>query len=65
MQRAEIWGVLVVVQGCVRMHVGVDNLNVVMFLVLLLEGVLASLFLWLMTVTCCSRYSICPLAGDW
>ena len=28
-QRAEIWGVLVALQGCVRMHVGVDNLNVV------------------------------------
>ena len=29
MQRAEIWRVLVAPQGCVRMHVGVDNLNVV------------------------------------
>ena len=28
-QRAEIWGVLVALQGCIRMHVGVDNLNVV------------------------------------
>ena len=28
-QRAEIWGVLVALQGCLRMHVGVDNLNVV------------------------------------
>ena len=28
-QRAEIWGVLVVLQGCIRTHVGVDNLNVV------------------------------------
>ena len=28
-QRAEIWGVLVALQGCTRMHVGVDNLNVV------------------------------------
>ena len=28
-QRAEIWGVLAAVQGCIRMHVGVDNLNVV------------------------------------
>ena len=29
MQRAEIWGVLVALQGCVRVHVGVDNLDVV------------------------------------
>ena len=28
-QRADIWGVLVALQGCTRMHVGVDNLNVV------------------------------------
>ena len=28
-QRAGIWGVLVALQGCVRMHVGVDNVNVV------------------------------------
>ena len=28
-QRAEIWGVLVALQGCVNMHIGVDNLNVV------------------------------------
>ena len=28
-QRAEIWGVLVALQGFTRMHVGVDNLNVV------------------------------------
>ena len=28
-QRAEIWGVFVALQGCVRMHVVVDNLNVV------------------------------------
>ena len=28
-QRAEIWGVLVALHGCVRVHVGVDNLNVV------------------------------------
>ena len=28
-QRAEIWGVLAALQGCTRMHVGVDNLNVV------------------------------------
>ena len=28
-QRAEIWGVLAALQGCIRMHVGVDNLNVV------------------------------------
>ena len=27
-QRTEIWGVLVALQGCTRMHVGVDNLNV-------------------------------------
>ena len=26
-QRAEIWRVLVALQGCTRMHVGVDNLN--------------------------------------
>ena len=29
MQRAEIWRVLVALQGCVGMHVGVDNLNMV------------------------------------
>ena len=29
MQRAEIWGVLAALQCCTRMHVGVDNLNVV------------------------------------
>ena len=29
MPRAEIWGVLVPLQVCVRMHVVVDNLNVV------------------------------------
>ena len=46
-QRAEIWGVLAGLQGCTRMHVGVDNLNVVrLSLVLLMVGVLASLFLW-------------------
>ena len=28
-QRAELWEVLVALQGCLRMHVGVDNLNVV------------------------------------
>ena len=28
-QRAAFWEVLVALQGCVRMHVGVDNLNVV------------------------------------
>ena len=28
-QRAELWGVLFALQGRVRMHVGVDNLNVV------------------------------------
>ena len=28
-QRAEIWGVLVALQGCVGMHVGVDTLHVV------------------------------------
>ena len=37
-QRAEIWGVLVALQGCVRMHVGVDNLNVVIHLAGLIAG---------------------------
>ena len=37
-QRAEIWGVLVALQGCFRMHVGVDNLNVVNHLAGIIAG---------------------------
>ena len=37
-QRAELWGVLVALQGCLRMHVGVDNLNVVNHLAGLITG---------------------------
>ena len=45
-QRAEIWGVSVALQGYTRMHVGVDNLNVVRHVSRIIDGgVLASLFL--------------------
>ena len=37
-QRAEIWRVLVALQGCVRMHVGVDDLNVVQHLSGIIAG---------------------------
>ena len=37
-QRAEIWGVLAALQGCTRMHVGVDNLNVVRHISHVLDG---------------------------
>ena len=37
-QRAEIWGVLAALQGCTRMHVGVDNLNVVRHISRILDG---------------------------
>ena len=37
-QRAELWGVLVALQGCLRLHVGVDNLNVVNHLSGLVAG---------------------------
>ena len=37
-QRAEIWGVLVALQGCLRLHVGVDNLNVVNHLAGIIAG---------------------------
>ena len=37
-QRAEIWGVLVALQGCTRMHVGVDNLNVVRHVSRIIDG---------------------------
>ena len=37
-QRAEIWAVLVALQGCVRMHVGVDNLNVVKHVPYIIAG---------------------------
>ena len=37
-QRAEIWGVLVALQGCLRFHVGVDNLNVVNHLAGIIAG---------------------------
>ena len=37
-QRAEIWGVLVALQGCIRMHVGVDNLNVVRHVSRIIDG---------------------------
>ena len=37
-QRAEIWGVLAALQGCIRMHVGVDNLNVVNHVSRILAG---------------------------
>ena len=38
MQRAEIWGVLVALQGFARMHVGVDNLNVVRHVSRIING---------------------------
>ena len=37
-QRAEIWGVLVALQGCLRLHVGADNLNVVNHLAGIIAG---------------------------
>ena len=37
-QRAEIWRVLVALQGCTRMHVGVDNLNVVRHVSRIIDG---------------------------
>ena len=37
-QRAEFWGVLIALQGCFRLHVGVDNLNVVNHLASLITG---------------------------
>ena len=37
-QRAEIWGALVALQGCLRMHVGIDNLNVVNHLAGIIAG---------------------------
>ena len=37
-QRAEIWGVLVALQGFTRMHVGVDNLNVVRHVSRIING---------------------------
>ena len=37
-QRAEIWGVMVALQGFVRMHVGVDNLNVVRHVARIIGG---------------------------
>ena len=37
-QRAELWGVLVALQGCLRLHVGVDNLNIVNHLAGLISG---------------------------
>ena len=37
-QRAELWGVLVALQGCFRLHVGVDNLNVVNHMAGLING---------------------------
>ena len=37
-QRAEIWGVLAALQGCTRMHVGVDNLNVVRHVSRIIDG---------------------------
>ena len=37
-QRAEIWGVLVALQGCIRVHVGVDNPNVVNHVSRILDG---------------------------
>ena len=37
-QRAEICGVLVALQGCIRVHVGVDNLNVVNHVSRILAG---------------------------
>ena len=38
LQRAEIWGVLVALQCFVRMHVGVDNLNVVRHVSRIIDG---------------------------
>ena len=37
-QRAEIWRVLVALQSCLRLHVGVDNLNVVNHLAAIIAG---------------------------
>ena len=37
-QRAEIWGVLAALQGFARMHVGVDNLNVVRHVSRIIDG---------------------------
>ena len=37
-QRGEIWGVLVALQGCIQMHVGVDNLNVVRHVSRIIDG---------------------------
>ena len=37
-QRAEIWCVLVALQGCLWMHVGVDNLNVVNHISFIIAG---------------------------
>ena len=37
-QRAEIWGVLVALQGFARMHVGVDNLSVVRHVSRIIDG---------------------------
>ena len=37
-QRDEIWGVLVALQGYTRMHVGVDNLNVVRHVSRIIDG---------------------------
>ena len=37
-QRAELWGALVALQGCLRMHLGVDNLNVVNHLAGIIAG---------------------------
>ena len=41
-QRAEIWGVLVALQGCVSMHVGEDNFNVVNHVSRIIAGRCAS-----------------------
>ena len=38
LQRAEIWGVSAALQGCTRMHVGVDNLNVVRHVSRIIDG---------------------------
>ena len=37
-QRAEIWGFLVALQGRLRLHVGVDNFNVVNHLAVIIAG---------------------------
>ena len=57
----EFWLPCRVVFGCMLVWITLTSL--IMSLVFLLVGVVASLFLWLMMVTCCLKYSNGSVGG--